>query len=161
MSFVYHNVRKLLNEAFPAAFPARGQPCLPLKLGIRDDIVEVLPEVSEVIGSFLAIWCSRPEYHKAVLNHDIRIGLNGEVAGMVTETETNYHKYCLNVMNQRKRLGLRRTDRPQFVMLKSNPGAGPLMFVNFCRSVKEAIVQDQEGNKMKLKTSTLKAYTAG
>lgn len=83
----YHVTRALMHARYPKAFPARGQPAAPLKVGIRQDLIAVRKELGLSHGSiwtFLSQYTARLEYQLAIAECDYRIDLDGRPAGKIS-----------------------------------------------------------------------------
>jgi ProP effector len=58
---------------------------LPLKIGIHDDIVALLPEIDpHIIGQALKLYTSHSGYRRALVEGAPRVDLNGAEVGIVT-----------------------------------------------------------------------------
>lgn len=84
-----------LSAVFPNTFKGSGAPKLPLKIGIQADLLDATREVEgrpsrKMIRSFLTRYVSRPSYYLACRAGEVRIGLNGEPQGVVTEKEAAF-----------------------------------------------------------------------
>lgn len=62
-------------------FPVFQKP-LPLKIGIREDLVAIGYE-PEAVQRFLRRWCSQPEYQAALVSGGSRYDLDGQVCGAI------------------------------------------------------------------------------
>lgn len=79
-----------LRERYPAAFRT---PPVPLAIGTDHALREALSGSGygdEVRSTALAIWCSQPEYHRAVAAGGPRYALDGTVAGEVSESQAEH-----------------------------------------------------------------------
>ncbi len=77
-----------LQDKYPAAFPEKHK--VPLKLGIRQDVFNQAKEwnVSEkAAATALTLWCSDPDYYKAVAAGGLRYDLDGNPSDEVTEEQ--------------------------------------------------------------------------
>jgi ProP effector len=80
--------RNLLTETFPLAFMPKGTEKRPLKVGIYADVRAALPELSgKDVRIALADYTEGPTYLRNVIAGAVRVGLNGEPAGAVTEEQ--------------------------------------------------------------------------
>jgi sRNA-binding protein len=77
----------LLMERFPAAFPRSYKAIKPLKIGIAADLLLRLGDTVDrkLLNCVLANQTSRDGYLLAVLHGDVRIDLNGNPAGTISE----------------------------------------------------------------------------
>lgn len=79
-------LRRLLVERFPLCFVPRGKTKRPLKVGIRKDIAEALPDVPiETIGAFLHDYTGGARYQRGIALAPHRVDLNGAPAGAIPE----------------------------------------------------------------------------
>jgi ProP effector len=77
--------RRRLVELFPRCFKSRGEPKLPLKLNILDDILWRCPELGEAaVRLALADYSFGETYLNALRSGAIRIDLDGHPAGTVS-----------------------------------------------------------------------------
>ena len=99
----YHSVRSILHEAFPAAFPARGQPCQPLRIGVHNDVLNAgLPLTRNDVRYFFRCWCNRPEYLRLIREGANRINLTGQPVDKVTrEHAARAHKLLADKRSKR------------------------------------------------------------
>ncbi len=86
-----------LSEMFPKAFPQKGQPLIPLKVGTADDLKAEAQrlewDLSETaIQRVLSFWCSRPIYLKALERNSHRIDLQGNPAELISQEEKQLAK---------------------------------------------------------------------
>ncbi|MFC0698503.1 ProQ/FinO family protein [Paraburkholderia humisilvae] len=83
---VVHAIGKL-QKRFPAAFPKKPAPKLPLKIGILEDL---LPHAQELalseaeVREAIATWCRGSRYWSCLTDGAARVDLNGAAAGQVT-----------------------------------------------------------------------------
>ena len=97
----YHEVRAALHERFPAVFGPRGSQPAPLKVGIREDLLARQDELGAPWGRvacFLRAWTRRRIYHEAICRRGPRIGLDGQPAGEVSESDVQGSIKCLGVI---------------------------------------------------------------
>lgn len=82
-------VRELLAARFPACFRTHGsRDKVPLKIGIKADIKEAVPELSYgEIYLALKDYCGGPTYLRSLIPGAARIDLSGHPAGSVTDME--------------------------------------------------------------------------
>jgi ProQ/FINO family len=82
----------VLRERFPATFArlnARARP--PLKIGIRDELFAALPEIDAIeIARALRFYVCGAAYVKSCVEGAQRIGLDGQVAGVVAADEARW-----------------------------------------------------------------------
>jgi sRNA-binding protein len=76
-------------ERWPACF-SRERPVLPLKVGIDGDILAAGGFDEAAVRRGLAWYVNRSPYLRAVFKGECRIGLDGSVAGQITEAEREY-----------------------------------------------------------------------
>ncbi|APR39581.1 ProQ/FinO family protein [Paraburkholderia sp. SOS3] len=87
-----HAIGKL-QKRFPAAFPKKPAPKLPLKIGILEDL---LPHAQELalneaeIREAIATWCRGSRYWASLTEGAARVNLNGEPAGQVSPRDTAF-----------------------------------------------------------------------
>ena len=91
---------ELLKAYFPLCFKEINE-VAPLKIGIKQDLVKVLANRDDVVlgdkacmVSSLSYYVSTLAYHKSVTAGAVRIDLNGESSGVVTEEEARYSNEC-------------------------------------------------------------------
>ena len=77
----------LLRERFPAAFPQDYKAIKPLKIGITADLLLRLGDTVDrkLLNCAVANQTSRDGYQLALLHSDVRIDLNGNPAGTISE----------------------------------------------------------------------------
>ncbi len=82
-------MRVLLTRRFPACFMPKGEPHkLPLKIGIRDDILQRCEDLPyKWVREALNDYCSGPKYTASMKAGAPRVDLDGETAGTVSETD--------------------------------------------------------------------------
>ena len=93
-----------LQRHFPATFPKRPAPKLPLKLGVHKDLVEqaeVLGLTPEQIKEAVKTWCEGARYWACVTEGAPRIDLTGAQNGAVTAPEAQRAKYLLSRRRRR------------------------------------------------------------
>ncbi len=93
---IYKNVKRELGRRFPSAFPREGhRPTL--KIGILADIRETDGlEISMThCRRFLSIWTSSTAYLVGMTRGAQRVGLDGAVHGIVSETHQNEARQTL------------------------------------------------------------------
>ena len=69
-----------LHALYPHCFKSENDPPMPLKIGIRDDLLEVFGEAvdPQLIRAALKMYCDRPAYQKALKRYKAwRIDLEG------------------------------------------------------------------------------------
>ncbi|GAB7525038.1 hypothetical protein PBS_40270 [Paraburkholderia sp. 2C] len=82
-----------MQKRFPAAFPKKPAPKLPLKIGILQDL---LPHAQELalneaeIREAIATWCRGSRYWACLTEGAARVDLNGEPAGQVSSRDTAF-----------------------------------------------------------------------
>lgn len=113
---------QLLISAFPLVFRCKGEIKMPLKIGVREDIVAAglnLPEYR--LRAALTKYCSSPRYHLGVLLHRHRYNLNGEEVGTITKDEAEHaaeylsHKLGAMISEVRRLKHLDNEDTPEKV----------------------------------------------
>ena len=81
-----------LQRHFPAAFPKKPAPKLPLKLGIHADLLQeqkkLQLEESEITQA-IATWCQGARYWACMTENAARVDLTGAPSGVVTAPEAN------------------------------------------------------------------------
>jgi ProP effector len=81
-----HAIGKL-QKRFPAAFPKKPAPKLPLKIGILEDLLPHAQELSlneAEIREAIATWCRGSRYWSCLTDAAVRVDLNGAPAGQVS-----------------------------------------------------------------------------
>jgi ProP effector len=77
--------RRQLVAAFPLAFMAKGAVKRPLKIGIHEDILRLLPEMEPAhLAAALGDYTGGPTYHRSMIPGAARVDLAGKPAGSVT-----------------------------------------------------------------------------
>jgi ProP effector len=78
----------VLCERFPLAFMPSGAPKIPLKIGIREDIIAACPDLPpDQIAIAMRDYCSGPRYLFSQVTDAVRVGLDGVVVGSVTNDQ--------------------------------------------------------------------------
>ena len=82
----YHAVRAVMHARFPAVFPPRGEPPVPVKVGLHRDLLALqdLTVVPWKLHEFLTCWCGRDDYLRVLRDGAERVGLDGAPCGQVT-----------------------------------------------------------------------------
>ncbi|MFC0401935.1 ProQ/FinO family protein [Paraburkholderia rhizosphaerae] len=83
---VVHAIGKL-QKRFPAAFPKKPAPKLPLKIGILEDLLPHAQELSlseAEVREAIATWCRGSRYWMSLTEGAARVDLNGAPAGQVS-----------------------------------------------------------------------------
>lgn len=95
LDYVRYGV-ELLKAYFPAAFKSFNE-VKPLKKGIKQDLVKRLSTMADVVTDdkacmvkSLSYYVNTVAYHKSVTKGAVRIDLDGQPAGDVTEEEAKY-----------------------------------------------------------------------
>jgi ProP effector len=99
---LYHRTRSVLHAKFPRAFPARGAPPIPLRIGIGLDLAARLDEIglTEMETSvFLRQYTQRHEYLAMLVSGSERVNLDGSPAGPIEEV----HKVAAAKRIEKKR----------------------------------------------------------
>ncbi|WP_051949237.1 ProQ/FINO family protein [Methylosinus sp. PW1] len=95
-------VRQILCERFPLAFRGRGASKPPLKIGIGRDVQLAMPELPPVaLVAALRDYASGPTYCRNLTASAQRIGLDGEPAGQVSETEAKQAELRMAVFRKK------------------------------------------------------------
>jgi ProP effector len=80
-----------LAERFPACFKLPGQPRLPLKVGIDQDIINIATDLSETnVKQAIKRYAAAGEYYLASIEGAVRVDLGGEPAGVVTQHQARW-----------------------------------------------------------------------
>ena len=80
-----------LAERFPACFKPPGQPRLPLKVGIDQDIINIAADLSETdVRQAIKMFVATPEYYLATIEGAVRVDLEGNAAGVVRQDEARW-----------------------------------------------------------------------
>ena len=86
-------VRRILVERFPQTFKPRGAPKPPLKIGIADDVMRAMPELSsKIVRIALADYTWGSTYCEQVVEGAMRIDLDGNPCGAVSKSEEEFAK---------------------------------------------------------------------
>jgi ProP effector len=102
-------IRRQLIRRFPAAFKDYKSPKLPLKVGIRADLLIAAPDLDpELLGSAIAQYISIAQYiyspggnyHQALTEGAVRVGLDGSPAGYVTAEEAEHAAQIIKGRNK-------------------------------------------------------------
>jgi ProP effector len=82
-------VLRILTQRYPNCFkPKKGQPKLPLKVGIERDILDLSPDLRwQMVQACLAHYVSTPEYRQTIIEGAGRVDLDGNPAGIVTTNQ--------------------------------------------------------------------------
>lgn len=82
----YPAMHAQLHELYPAVFTDGTTPPVPLKVGIRQDLLDAHHGLfsQQLLSRFLATWSGRPEYRAVLIEHADRYDLGGEPCGIVT-----------------------------------------------------------------------------
>ncbi len=81
----------ILEERFPACFKPPGQPRLPLKVGIDQDIINLAPDLSETdVKQAIKSYVAASEYYLASTEGGVRVDLEGNAAGVVTQDQARW-----------------------------------------------------------------------
>jgi ProP effector len=81
----------VLAERFPAAFFVRGHCRKPLKVGIRDDLVAVAPDLHPAtLRAALRCYTGNAAYLDALRRDTVRVDLAGAPAGTVSADQANF-----------------------------------------------------------------------
>jgi len=81
-----------LQQQFPRAFPKKPADKIPLKLGIHQDLIahaQALRLQEAQIKEAIGAWCQGSRYWACLTLDAVRVDLNGEAAGVVTQAEAN------------------------------------------------------------------------
>lgn len=95
LEYVQYGV-ELLKVYFPASFRPAGE-VVPLKKGIKHDLIKRLSTIQEIViedkacmVKSLAYYVNTAAYHKSVIEGATRIDLDGNPAGLVSSEEAKY-----------------------------------------------------------------------
>ena len=89
-------MQETLVQRFPAAFKPQGQPRLPLKIGIYDDIISLAPDLPEAeVKNAIRLYVNQRFYNRVIIEGAPRVDLNGEPAGLVTAEQAAWAKIKL------------------------------------------------------------------
>jgi sRNA-binding protein len=95
----------LLNRAnadFPAAFAGKGKPIRPLALGTDRALFDAWPDLPRVtVRKFLACYCSRLAYLRALVEGGPRYRLDGGLESEVSAVQKEHAALRLAVLEQR------------------------------------------------------------
>ena len=77
--------RAILADAFPKCFAPKGAAKLPIAVGLHHEILAALPELGfHRLSAALGDYTGGPTYLRNVVEGAPRIGLHGEIKGVVT-----------------------------------------------------------------------------
>lgn len=80
--------RRILAERFPKAFMPTGAVKIPLKVGVKEDILAASPDLTRgQVTKALRDYCRGEKYLRAMVVGARRIGLDGADAGFVSSDE--------------------------------------------------------------------------
>jgi ProP effector len=89
-------MQETLVQRFPAAFKTQGQPRLPLKIGIYDDIISLARDLPEAeVKNAIRLYVNQGPYNRVIIEGAARVDLNGEPAGSVTAEHAEWAKIKL------------------------------------------------------------------
>jgi ProP effector len=81
---------------YPGAFKNFKSAKLPLKVGIRADILAAMPDVEpKLIEAALREYCYRRDYQRYLTEGAGRVNLQGEVVGTVSAEEARHAVACM------------------------------------------------------------------
>jgi ProP effector len=81
---------------YPGAFKNFKSAKLPLKVGIRADILAAMPDVEpKLIEAALREYCYRSDYQRYLTEGAGRVNLQGEVVGTVSAEEARHAATCM------------------------------------------------------------------
>jgi len=84
-------LRRQLIRMYPGAFKNFKSAKLPLKVGIRADILAAMPDVEpKLIEAALREYCYRRDYQRYLTEGAGRVNLQGEVVGTVSAEEARH-----------------------------------------------------------------------
>jgi sRNA-binding protein len=88
------HMRAFLTHNFPKCFRPFGQPKLPLKIGVYDDVMAIYGKSNggfkwTLMGA-LRDYCGGESYLRAMVPGAVRVDLDGNAAGTVTEEQANF-----------------------------------------------------------------------
>jgi ProP effector len=79
-----------LQKRFPKAFPKNPAPKLPMKIGIHRDLLEqseLLGISKKALREAIKTWCWGNRYWACIVEDAVRVDLNGDEAGRVTQED--------------------------------------------------------------------------
>lgn len=79
-----------LQKKFPLAFPKKPAAKVPLKIGIHKDILEQAEQLGidkKDIRAAIKTWCWGNRYWECMAENAVRVDLNGDAAGQVTQVD--------------------------------------------------------------------------
>jgi hypothetical protein len=84
-------MRRALIKRWPNCFKGFKRPKLPLAIGIDKAIFAVAPELDpEAVKNAISRYASEATYHAAMIEGAVRVDLDGNPAGVVTEKEARW-----------------------------------------------------------------------
>lgn len=86
---VVHSIARL-QKRFPKAFPKNPAPKVPLKVGTFEDLRQHAAELSlteEELREAIRTWCKGTRYWSCLVEGAKRVDLDGQEAGVVTQTD--------------------------------------------------------------------------
>ena len=82
------SIREILGSYFPNCFMGQGKNKIPLKIGIRADIIAHIPEISKTaLKNAIEDYAQGPTYLRSMTVGATRIDLNGHPYGKVSQSE--------------------------------------------------------------------------
>src|SRR5215207_9083757 len=91
---------RVLADRWPNCFAVSEKQRRPLKIGIGEEIAGLLTDV-DVLAA-LALYTRSPGYMEALVAGAVRIGLDGEPAGVVTAQQVAFARTQLATMQKRR-----------------------------------------------------------
>ena len=79
-----------LQKKFPLAFPKKPAAKVPLKIGIHKDILEQAEQLGidkKDLRAAIKTWCWGNRYWECMLENAVRVDLNGDAVGLVTQVD--------------------------------------------------------------------------
>jgi len=109
---MFDKLREITGDLVPPVFEASDYPRA-LKIGIRDDLVARFPHVKPWrLAGWIALWCRRIQYHRAVARGGVRFNLDGNPAGRITEAERAYGREIVARMQKPRPKTVGKGGRP-------------------------------------------------
>jgi len=88
MSYSFNELLAIVSAVFPV-FKNRGQACVPLKLGIFEDIIEAFPAIDhKELEMFFHGYCRSRRYQIGLRAGGPRFDLDGQPSGEVTPEQS-------------------------------------------------------------------------
>ena len=100
----FHSLLQRAHADFPAAFPGKGEPALPLAFGVDKALAAAWPDMTRSsVRRFLGCYCGSPTYLRALAAGGPRYNLDGSTEGEVSGADRANAIERLAALKQRRR----------------------------------------------------------